>query len=74
MPTIEACTDIATYLLASHSNISPTQEGLWVVLREEPLVYVKHRPYVLREASHPSQNVTLYSGITPARVRNMEKR
>ena len=44
------------------------------MMREEPVVYINGRPYVLREASRPFKNLMEYRGIVPARLEQMESR
>ena len=45
---------------------------LWLNLREEPILYVNHRPFVLRDGDNPYANLE-NTGITPRRVEAMEK-
>ena len=45
---------------------------VWLNLREEPILYVNHRPFVLRDADNPYSNLE-NTGITPRRVEAMEK-
>ena len=45
---------------------------LWLNLREEPILYVNHRPFVLRDGDNPYSNIE-NTGITPRRVEAMEK-
>ena len=45
---------------------------LWLNLREEPILYVNHRPFVLRDGDNPYSNIES-TGITPRRVEAMEK-
>ena len=37
---------------------------LWLNLREEPILYVNHRPFVLRDGDNPYSNIE-NTGITP---------
>lgn len=46
---------------------------LWVNLREEPVLYVLGRPYVLRNLVVPFANLE-YTGIDTERVHDMERR
>ena len=46
---------------------------LWHNMREEPVLYINGRPYVVREADKPFQNLE-YTGIDRSRVEDMEKR
>ncbi len=45
----------------------------WHNMREEPVIYINGRPYVVREADAPFSNLE-YTGITRARVEDMEDR
>ena len=42
-------------------------------MREEPVLYINGKPFVLREMEKPFANVE-YTGITSARVEDMEYR
>lgn len=44
---------------------------LWINLREEPIVYVNGRPFVLRQLHAPTYNVA-HSGIATEHVEGME--
>ena len=46
---------------------------LWHNMREEPVLYINGRPYVVREADKPFQNLE-YTGIDRSRVEEMETR
>ncbi|RAL42001.1 hypothetical protein DM860_018175 [Cuscuta australis] len=46
---------------------------LWINLREEPVVYINGRPFVLREVERPFSNLE-YTGINRVRVEQMEDR
>lgn len=45
--------------VAAPKEDHPSTPLAWICTREEPLVYVASRPYVLREATHPKRNLTL---------------
>ena len=47
---------------------------MWHLQREEPVVYINGRPYVLREAARPFKNLLEYHGIVPERLERMEAR
>ena len=47
---------------------------LWFNMREEPVIYMNGKPYVLREHARPFKNMQEYSNISTSRVENMEKR
>lgn len=59
---------------------SPAEEAhergkaIWHNMREEPVVYIKGKPYVLREESRPFKNLQEYSGIEVGRLERMEER
>jgi hypothetical protein len=46
---------------------------LWHNMREEPVLYINGKPYVVREADQPFCNVE-YTGIDRTRVEDMEVR
>ncbi|CAA7030575.1 unnamed protein product [Microthlaspi erraticum] len=46
---------------------------LWISLREEPVVYINGRPFVLRDVEKPFTNLE-YTGINRVRVEQMEAR
>lgn len=46
---------------------------LWHNMREEPVLYINGKPYVVREASKPLANLE-YTGIDRSRVEDMEAR
>ena len=46
---------------------------LWHNLREEPVIYINGRPFVVRDAAAPFANLE-YTGIDRARVEDMEAR
>lgn len=53
---------LRTVLAALGSTVTKDEEGktvAWICTREEPLIYIASRPYVLREAIHPKRNLTL---------------
>lgn len=46
---------------------------LWHNMREEPVIYINGKPYVVREAGQPFANLE-YTGIDRSRVEDMEVR
>ncbi|KAG4132644.1 hypothetical protein ERO13_D08G045766v2 [Gossypium hirsutum] len=48
--------------------------GFWHNMREEPVVYINGKPFVLREVERPYKNMLEYSGIDRERVERMEAR
>lgn len=47
---------------------------LWHNMREEPVIYIHGKPFVLREVERPYKNMLEYSGIGRDRVERMEAR
>ncbi|XP_078171859.1 metal ion-binding protein isoform X2 [Carex rostrata] len=47
---------------------------LWHNMREEPVVYINGKPFVLREVERPYKNMLEYTGIGRERVEKMEAR
>ncbi|ERN03230.1 hypothetical protein AMTR_s00003p00177190 [Amborella trichopoda] len=47
---------------------------LWQNMREEPVVYINGKPFVLREVERPYKNMLEYTGIDCERVEKMEAR
>lgn len=47
---------------------------LWHNMREEPMVYVNGKPFVLREVERPFNNMLEYTGIERERIEQMEAR
>ncbi|XP_076895977.1 uncharacterized protein LOC143548775 isoform X1 [Bidens hawaiensis] len=72
IPTIDGIRNVFTYLGA---QVDGKQQAnvLWINLREEPVVYINGRPFVLREVERPFSNLE-YTGINRARVEQMEDR
>ncbi|KAI5180659.1 hypothetical protein NEOKW01_0943 [Nematocida sp. AWRm80] len=64
----------------------PTAEGIkgilnttenniiWMNLREEPIIYLNGRPYVLRDKDRPFTNIRSFIGISYERLESMEER
>ncbi|KAL8232759.1 hypothetical protein R6Q57_002537 [Mikania cordata] len=71
IPTIDGIRNVLTYLGAQMDG--KQANVLWINLREEPVVYINGRPFVLREVERPFSNVE-YTGINRARVEQMEDR
>ncbi|GJM95803.1 hypothetical protein PR202_ga12581 [Eleusine coracana subsp. coracana] len=47
---------------------------LWHNMREEPVIYINGKPFVLREVERPCKNMLEYTGIDRDRVERMEAR
>ena len=55
------------------SNLAHRQ-AVWINLREEPVVYLNNRPFVLRELDHPFKNMHDFKGIGGRGITLIEKR
>ncbi|PWA70401.1 hypothetical protein CTI12_AA289430 [Artemisia annua] len=71
IPTIDGIRNVLTHIGAEMDG--KQANVLWINLREEPVVYINGRPFVLREVERPFSNLE-YTGINRARVEQMEDR
>ncbi|CAM8986438.1 unnamed protein product [Rhodiola kirilowii] len=71
IPTIEGIRNVLNHI-GGQADGKCTQV-LWISLREEPLVYINGRPFVLRDVGRPFTNLE-YTGINRERVEQMEAR
>ena len=58
------------------SHIKHIKKGrcIWINLREEPVVYLNNRPFVLRDITHPFRNMQTFRGITWKHLLEVEER
>ncbi|KAK6118158.1 hypothetical protein DH2020_048142 [Rehmannia glutinosa] len=71
IPTIDGIRNVLKHIGA---DINREQiRVLWINLREEPVVYINSRPFVLRDVEQPFSNLE-YTGINRVRVEQMEDR
>lgn len=56
------------------TNSTMQVTAVWHNMREEPVVYINGRPFVLREEARPFKNLREYSGIEAYRLEQMEER
>eukprot|EP00808_Paulinella_micropora_P002101 g43622.t1 len=56
-------------LLGSKKN----RRILWISLREEPLVYLNSRSFVLRDMLYPFQNLSDFQDMPPYRIQRLEQ-
>ena len=58
-------------------NCDPGKEGdsqtIFITSREEPIIYINYRPFVLRENDAPFQNIKTYQGISGIRLEQVLK-
>ncbi|XP_077240412.1 metal ion-binding protein isoform X2 [Tasmannia lanceolata] len=71
IPTIDGIRNALNHI-GAQKNGRKTRV-LWHNLREEPVVYINGRPFVLRDVERPFSNLE-YTGINRARVEQMEAR
>ncbi|KAI9099760.1 inositol hexakisphosphate-domain-containing protein [Phlyctochytrium arcticum] len=72
-PTISGIRTVATLLGCAPTSAS-TKEVLWFSSREEPIIYLNRKPFVIRDSEHPLTNVRFVQGISASRLENMETR
>ena len=72
MPTVDGIRKILTYIAAD--SVTSTTCISWFNWREEPLVYINGRPFVLREDKRPFKNLKEYTNIDGHRLEEMEER
>ena len=65
-------TDPPDLLSTTYMPLFQAESCIWFNLREEPLLYVNHRPFVLRDSDVPYTNIE-HTGITARRLEAMEK-
>jgi len=71
IPTVDGLRGILEHISSGHTDSdSPI---CWISLREEPIIYVNGRPFVLRKLEHPFGNLE-FTGISRQRVEEMEDR
>ncbi|KAH1035232.1 hypothetical protein AAZX31_20G079600 [Glycine max] len=69
-PTIDGIRSVICRIGSSKGG-SPV---LWHNMREEPVIYINGKPFVLREVERPYKNMLEYTGIGRERVEKMEAR
>ncbi|KAF7154679.1 hypothetical protein RHSIM_Rhsim01G0001500 [Rhododendron simsii] len=71
IPTIDGIRNVLNHVGAQIDG--KQTRVLWINLREEPVVYINGRPFVLRDVERPFSNLE-YTGINRDRVEQMEAR
>ncbi|PNY08418.1 paladin-like protein [Trifolium pratense] len=71
IPTIDGIRNVLKHIGAQTEG--KKVHVLWISLREEPVVYINGRPFVLRDVERPFSNLE-YTGINRERVEQMEAR
>ncbi|KAJ3127930.1 hypothetical protein HK100_009462 [Physocladia obscura] len=72
-PTASGIATILT-LLKSNPEARSKKTTLFICAREEPVIYINWRPFVLRDADSPFQNIKTFQGISGARLEQLEAR
>ncbi|KAJ3041179.1 hypothetical protein HK097_002370, partial [Rhizophlyctis rosea] len=70
-PTVSGISTILT-LLNCHPTSTDPLSTIWFSSREEPIIYLNRKPFVLRDSEHPLTNIRTYSGISASRLERME--
>lgn len=71
IPTIDGIRNVLNHIGAQMNG--EQIHVLWINLREEPVIYINGRPFVLRDVEQPFSNLE-YTGINRVRVEQMEDR
>eukprot|EP00268_Persea_americana_P018041 TRINITY_DN18855_c0_g1_i4.p1 TRINITY_DN18855_c0_g1~~TRINITY_DN18855_c0_g1_i4.p1 ORF type:complete len:1287 (-),score=280.78 TRINITY_DN18855_c0_g1_i4:321-4181(-) len=71
IPTVDGIRNVLNHIGAQKNG--KQAQMLWHNLREEPVVYINGRPFVLRDVERPFSNLE-YTGIDRGRVEQMEAR
>jgi hypothetical protein len=66
-PTLSGISTILT-LLSCHPGSTGDNTTVFISSREEPMIYLNWRPFVLREDANPLQNIKTYQGISGSRL------
>lgn len=74
IPTLEGLKSVVKFV-QERDNPKALDDYLlvWINLREEPIIYIHGKPYVVRKLEHPYENLE-HTGINTERVENMEER
>lgn len=72
--SIHACGQPTLYGINTIVNLLDESPIRWICLREEPLIYINQRSFVLREAEHPFRNLRDFQGINYQRLEDLERR
>ncbi|XP_042416053.1 paladin-like [Zingiber officinale] len=71
IPTIDGIQNVLDHIGARKQT--KQKRVLWHNLREEPVIYINNRPFVLRDVENPFSNLE-YTGINRVRLEQMEFR
>ncbi|KAI9006470.1 inositol hexakisphosphate-domain-containing protein [Hyaloraphidium curvatum] len=65
---------LASILAAVAAADPPPGTLVWINLREEPIIYVRSRPHVLRQTATALRNLRSYTGISAANLERVEEK
>uniref|UniRef100_A0A803M784 Paladin n=1 Tax=Chenopodium quinoa TaxID=63459 RepID=A0A803M784_CHEQI len=69
-PTIDGIRSVIQRI----ASLRAARPVCWHNMREEPVIYINGKPFVLREVERPYKNMMEYTGIDCERVQRMEAR
>ncbi|KAH6592131.1 hypothetical protein BASA50_008276 [Batrachochytrium salamandrivorans] len=72
-PTVPGITTVLT-LLGCHPSGPSVHPTTWFSTREEPMIYLNRKPFVIRDAGKPTKNIKTYHGISASRLEQVEAR
>eukprot|EP00803_Ostreobium_quekettii_P003854 evm.model.scf_787.5 EVM.evm.TU.scf_787.5 scf_787:45503-61553(+) len=73
MPSVDGIRNVLKHVQAGAGSTHKVH-AIWHNMREEPVVYINGRPFVLRDESRPFKNLREYGGIDAGRLEQMESR
>ncbi|CAH1431191.1 unnamed protein product [Lactuca virosa] len=71
-PTVERIKSVMQRIGSSKGGVG--RPVFWHNMREEPVIYINGKPFLLREVERPYKNMLEYTGIDCERVERMEAR
>ncbi|ORY52376.1 hypothetical protein BCR33DRAFT_711697 [Rhizoclosmatium globosum] len=73
-PTASGISTILTLLKCHPGASKETHKTLFICAREEPVIYINWKPFVLRENDNPFVNIKTFQGISGTRLEQLEAR
>ncbi|KAL3150044.1 hypothetical protein ABBQ38_013395 [Trebouxia sp. C0009 RCD-2024] len=75
LPTVDGIKEVLDHVGAAPRSTGERKvSAVWHNMREEPVIYINGRPFVLREDERPFKNMQEYTGIDVRRLEQMELR
>ncbi|KAJ3362184.1 hypothetical protein HDU91_003541 [Kappamyces sp. JEL0680] len=72
-PTLPGIKTILT-LLQCNPQVNGDESAVWISAREEPMIFLNRKPFVIRDAKSPLKNINTYHGILTKRLEQVEER